>query len=366
VYRRAYALLVGTAVFMGVSGIVVAHSLGRTMVDPDGFLGPSWLRLPMLLGAAFILDLLRTLVVRRHQLLQPKVLIRARIREHWGRERLALVVLGLVSFYVTYVSYRNLKSFLPFVEGDDHKFDRELDLVDHALTFGHSPGVALHDLLGTGISADFLSLIYLWFLPLVPLALIAWLTWGRNLSYGYWFATSQVLAWTFGTISYYMLPTLGPGFSFAWRYQDVVHTPSGALMQGLSHGRNAVLQSGIEGSVQSVAGFASLHCAITLLFALMVQYTIRSRLLHWIFWVNFSLTIVATLYFGWHYIADDIAGILIALLSFYLGGLASGQKFERGGLASHPTTTTSAVPVDRSAKAPRPSRKRESAESAGH
>ena len=37
---------------------------------------------------------------------------------------------------------------------------------------------------------------------------------------------------------------------------------------------------------------------------------------------------MATLYFGWHYIADDLAGIVIAMVSFYVGGLASGQKFE--------------------------------------
>ena len=98
-------------------------------------------------------------------------------------------------------------------------------------------------------------------------------------------------------------------------------------------------------SVQSVAGFASLHCAITLLLALMVQYTVRSKVAKWAFWVNFGLTVVATLYFGWHYIADDIAGIVIAIVAFYLGGIASGQKFERGGLASHPTTMTSAIPV---------------------
>jgi hypothetical protein len=41
-----------------------------------------------------------------------------------------------------------------------------------------------------------------------------------------------------------------------------------------------------------------------------------------------------------------VAGILIALLAFYLGGIASGQKFDRHGLASHPTTTTSSVPVE--------------------
>ena len=68
--------------------------------------------------------------------------------------------------------------------------------------------------------------------------------------------------------------------------------------------------------------------------------------MHWALWINFGCTIVATLYFGWHYIADDIPGVAIALVSFYLGGLASGQKFERHGLSSHPTTTTSKVPVE--------------------
>ena len=103
--------------------------------------------------------------------------------------------------------------------------------------------------------------------------------------------------------------------------------------------------AGLEGQVQSVAGFASLHCAITLLLALMVQYTIRSKAAKIVVWVNFGLTVVATLYFGWHYIADDLAGIVIAMVSFYVGGVASGQKFEPKSLRSHPTTTTSAVPI---------------------
>ena len=45
-------------------------------------------------------------------------------------------------------------------------------------------------------------------------------------------------------------------------------------------------------------------------------------------------------------VGDDLAGILIALIAFYVGGIASGQKFDRHGLASHPTSTTSQVPVD--------------------
>ncbi|MGZ4450649.1 MAG: phosphatase PAP2 family protein [Nocardioides sp.] len=344
-YRRAYALLLGIAAVMGVSAVVTALVVGRSLADPDGFLGPSWLRLPLLIGMAFLVDLLpRTLWQSRMKPgLMPDIW-RTRVRTHWTRERVTLVVLGVVCFYITYVSYRNLKSFTPFVIHT--KYDRTLHLMDRTLMFGHEPGVLLHHLLGTGVAAYFLSYVYLWFLPLVPLALTAWLVWSRNMSFGYWFATSQVIAWTLGTVSYYALPTLGPGLAYYYVYTDLPNTPTSSLMESLVNTRHTVIHTGVEGIVQSVAGFASLHCAITLLMALMVQFTLRSKVLKTIFWVNFGCTIVATLYFGWHYISDDVAGIMIAFVAFYVGGLASGQKFARHSLSSRPTTTNSAVPVD--------------------
>jgi hypothetical protein len=278
---------------------------------------------------------------------QMWAIVRDRWVSHWNRERLTLVLLGLVCFYVTYVSYRNLKSFLPEVMGTSRDYDRTLHQIDRFVFFGHEPAIVLHSILGTGPIAYFLSYIYLWFLPLVPLALAAWLVWSRNISFGYWFATSQVLAWTLGTASYYLVPSVGPGFEYSWLYQDLDNTPASQLMNSLWNGRDAVLNwTTTPDSVQSVAAFASLHCAITLLVALMVQYTIKTRWVHWVFWTNFGITVVATLYFGWHYVSDDVAGIVIAFLSFYLGGLASGQKFDRHGLSSHPTTTSSIVPVD--------------------
>lgn len=334
---------------MGALAILAAWALDKSLADPEGFLGPSWLRLPMLVGGAFLADLLpRTLWGSRMRPTAMPAVWRERVRTHWTRERVTLVVMGVVCFYITYVSYRNLKSFLPFVMGPV-KYDRELHLVDRALMFGHDPAILLHNVLGTGISAHVLSYIYLWFLPLVPLALTAWLVWSRNLTFGYWFATSQCVAWALGTLSYYALPTLGPGFRYPWLYEDLDNTPASSLMSSLFYGRSGVIHTGIEGAVQSVAGFASLHCAITLLVAMMVQFTLRSTVLKWIFWVNFGITVIATVYFGWHYIADDVAGIMIALISFYVGGVASGQKFERHGLASHPTATTSAVPVEHDA-----------------
>jgi membrane-associated phospholipid phosphatase len=84
--------------------------------------------------------------------------------------------------------------------------------------------------------------------------------------------------------------------------------------------------------VQSVGGFASLHCGITLLMALMIQATINNKIARWAGWINFGITVVATIYFGWHYLADDIAGCMIALVAYYLGGLVANQKFQRKGV----------------------------------
>lgn len=345
-YRRAYVLLVGVASVMGLIALVLAITVERRLADPEGFLGPAWVRLPMLIVAAFLMDLLpRTLWTSRFHPRRMPELIRQRIREHWTRERMTLVIMGVVCFYITYVSYRNIKSFLPFVRPDTY-FDRELHLVDRTLFAGHEPAVILHQWLGMGFTAQALSVIYLWFLPLVPLALTAWLIWPKNISYGYWFATSQCIAWSLGTASYYMLPTLGPGFEYVSLFADLPETGSGQLMEGLIYGRQTVMYAGQLGDVQSVAGFASLHVAITLLVALMAQYTLTWRPLHWLLWANFALTVVATIYFGWHYVADDIAGVVIALVAFYLGGIASGQKFDRHGLGSHPTTRSSRIPVD--------------------
>lgn len=354
-YRRAYVTLVGVAVVMGALALVVSLQYDQQLLDPEGrFLGPSWLRLPLLIFGALLLDLLpRTLWKSRMRPAAMLPVLRERWRTHWNRDRLTLVALGVSCFYVTYVSYRNLKSALPFVRSFDNPndmFDRELNTIDRVLFFGNQPGPVMHDILGTDLTAHVLSSIYLWFLPLVPLALTAWLVWSRNISYGYWFATSQGIAWSLGTLSYYALPTLGPVFHFAPGYTALAHTPTTDLIESLSSSRNKVLYgdydgSAVEGIVNSVAGFASLHTAITLLVALMVQFTLRSQLLKVVFWVNFALTIVATIYFGWHYLADDIAGVMIAFVAFYLGGIATGQKFNRYSFQSHPTTTTANVPV---------------------
>jgi hypothetical protein len=340
--------MVTIAVVMGLLAFITGQVLGYPLRDPEGFLGPAWVRLPMLCLGAFIADIVpRTLWRSRGKLSQFRTEARLLIREHWTRERITLVVLGLVCFYVTYVSYRNLKNFLPFVRGAESRIqgDYELHKLDQWLLFGNDPALLLHDLLGTTVTAHVLSWVYLIFLPMVPISVTIWLVWSRNVSFGYWFVTSQCICWTLGTASYYMIPTLGPNFAFPFLYADLDTTGVSALQDALFWGRYSVRFDPFANGVQSVAGFASLHVAVTLVMALVAQYTVRHRFIKVTLWVYMGITVLSTTYFGWHYIADDVAGAIIAFISFYLGALASGQKFDEHGRHSHPTTTTSDVPV---------------------
>jgi membrane-associated phospholipid phosphatase len=344
VKRRAFGLLLGVAIVTGVLTVIASAYLDMPIRDPEGFLGPSWLRLPLLCVGAFLGDVLPRAAWRARS--RPKAFLnecRRVISEHWTRERVQLVVIGLGSFYVTYVGYRNLKSFLPFLREGTH--DPMLKDWDLALAFGHYPAVLLHQALGEGLAAHLLSFVYLLFLPFVPLSLVAWLVWSRNITYGYWYVTALCLCWALGTLSYYAIPSQGPAFTSVWLFKDLDPTGVTALQDSLDYSREDVLTNPMVESVQSVAGFASLHVAITLCAALVAHYTVRHAVIRWALWVFAWLTVVSTIYFGWHYVADDVAGAAIAVVSVWLAGRATGQRFHRHGLASHPTSSTPRLPL---------------------
>jgi PAP2 superfamily protein len=346
VTRRAYSLIVGVAVVMGVAAVVVSLSLHEGLKDPDGSMGPSWFRMPTMLLGALVVDVVpRALWRSRLRLRSFPSQAKAIVDEHWTRERITLVVVGLVSFYVTYVSYRNLKNYLPRVNPTLH--DTALHRIDHFLMLGHDPAIVLHQVFGETYAAHVFAVVYLLFLPISPVSLVVYLVWSRNIGYGLWYATAHCLAWALGTASYYALPTLGPNFAFPFVYRDLDPTGVTSLLNSLYYSRQAVVHPGPDtaSAIQSVAGFASLHIGITLTLALVVQFTVRQAWVRRGMWVYFALTALSTIYFGWHYISDDIAGAVIAFVSVWLGARATGQTFLRRGRDAGAEAVGEDVPV---------------------
>jgi hypothetical protein len=341
-----WAFLVVNAAIIGGAAFLASAILERPIADPEGsFLGPSWVRLPVLCLSAIVIDLLpRALWQGRLHPARTWDAVRHRLRTHWTRARLQLVVVGISGFYVVYVSYRNLKSLLPLLH--DEKYDRELRLLDRFLLFGRDPATLLQDVLGTDLTAHVLSAVYLTYIPLVAIFVTAWLVWAR-IGHGWWFVTAQGIAWTLGAVSYYLIPTLGPGIMYPWLTSDLATTGASDLMESLVYSRQGFLWGG--GDYQGVAGFASLHTAIALLWALMAHATLRNKAIRTVFWVNFALTVVATLYFGWHYIADDLAGAAIAIIAFRVGARVTGQR----SVNEEPTSIASITPARIGDSAPR-------------
>ena len=200
------------------------------------------------------------------------------------------MVVGLVSFYVTYVSYRNLKNFLPLVnDSKTHDLllhsDRQGDHVRPGAGDRAAPAARARTTPRT-CSAT----VYLLFLPISPASLIVFLVWSRNISYGYWYATVAV-------------PRLGAGHGQLLRAADPraqLRVPVPLRRPRLDRGeRRSRTRCGggvrtcsshplTTDSIQSVAGFASLHVGIILTLALVTHYTVRHAVIRWAMWAFFG------------------------------------------------------------------------------
>jgi membrane-associated phospholipid phosphatase len=250
-------------------------------------------------------------------------------RTRWTAGRIAVVAVALGSFHLTYLAYRNIKSVAPLLRPGD-VFDRQLLDVDHWLLAGRDPYVALHDLLGTDTAAHWLSWVYMVFFAVIPLALAAGLVLVPELRAGLFVATALSLTWLLGAGSYLILPSIGPFHVDAGAFAGLPHTPVTDLQISLLEKRAAFLADpGAPGAAQSIGAFASLHTAIWGTIVLAAHLLRLPRAACAIMWALALLTIVATVYFGWHYILDDVAGALISVLAVGLAALLTGFRPRR-------------------------------------
>ncbi len=312
------------AVVTATAAVTTNALLGLPLRDPDGVAGPAWVRLPGIVLIFLALDIAPRALLRWRTEGGPRAAVRAVVADRWSASRLVLVAVGLASFYVTYVSYRNLKGALPFVR--DSLADGPLLALDRAFLLGSDPSTVLHALLGTGVAAYVLSAVYIAFLGFVPVSVAASLVWTRDTGRGAWYVTALGLCWSLGAASYYLIPSLGPVYARPGLFSDLPVTGVTRLQESLLAARVEVLTDPwATNALHGVAAFASLHVAIIFTAALVAQRMGLARGLRYAMWVFFVLTVLSTVYFGWHYLLDDIAGAGIGWVSVWLAGHATGQ-----------------------------------------
>lgn len=335
-------MAIAVAALTGATAVVMSLLTGQDMRDPDGILGPSYVRLPLILCLFFVLDMLPRAIRRVNDVGQIWSSCRDVLHERWPWWRVRIALLGMSAFYVTYVGYRNIKNYLPSVR--EERYDDWLQLTDSLLFLGADPAVLLHQVLGTGMAAHVLSAVYISYLMLVPLSLAAALVWNRNISLGFWYVTALCINWSLGSASYYLLPSVGPRYIEGEYFSSTLpDTGVSALQDSLWGSRLKVLIDPLDtNSIHGVAAFASLHVSVVFTAAYCAHRAGLHRMLRAALWTYLGLTALSTVYFGWHYVVDDIAGVAIGWIAVTLGALATGNQVLPGRHAARRPETIDA------------------------
>ena len=320
----------GVAVAMAVVTWVVAAAHDLPVRDPDGVSVPTWVRLPLIVLAAVLLDLVArwTAYVRATPRAGAWQALRAVLRERWTREQVWFTASGLVAWYVSYVAFRNLKGYLPFV--NDRLWDTELARLDRLLWLGHDPAGVLHEVLGTGWAAWLLSGVYVLWIGLVPAALAIALVWTRRSIAGALYVTAVSFNWLLGVAIYYLVPSLGPIYSRPQQFDDLPRTFNTDVQGLLLDDRVAVLTDAWDTrAVQTIAAFASLHVAITVTTCLVAELLRLPRWVRLSGWVFAGLTCLSTVYLGWHFFVDVLGGVAVGTLALVLAAWTTGHPLRR-------------------------------------
>lgn len=321
VQRYPYVLscVLLTLAFLGLAQGTAVH-IGVPIRDPEGaLLGERMIGPVLLMGVFAYLDSLRRALRLRRRGTETRLveLSMEIFRERWWWKRLLMAVVGFMCFAFTYLAYRNLKSFVSLI--DYRSYDQELLAMDRWFALGNDPASVLHDVLGTGAMAHVLSWIYLVYIPLVAVTVSAALAFAERMREAYVFVATYMWCWILGTASYYAIPTLGPFASRERLFADVSTTNVARLQRALVEHRIRLHSDNIgDEVVGGIAGFASLHVGVVVAVVLLMRYY-RQRVLMWAAVAFLVPTTIATVYFGWHFIIDDLAGLVLGWLAFVLG-----------------------------------------------
>ena len=323
-----------------LAAVLTTDAAGLPLRDPDHVAGR---RLAMVLGLVALLIALDVLVrarLRSRTGRPSRAAIASVWRERWTLPRGVAVGSALISFYVTYLAYRNLKSVVPLIRPGD-LFDRQLADLDRSLFGGHDPAALMHELLGTGVAAHFMSGAYMIFFAFIPGTLAIAVVFARNLQPGLFYVTAQshqLAARPPAATS--SLPVAGTRLPRAVRLRGPAeHAGSGNCRSCCSTSGSSSF--GTRPAARRRASARSPRCTCPSSSPPRSRPTCcgLARPLRIGAWVLLGLTIAATIYLGWHYVVDDLAGVVLGAIAILLARALTGLDLRTARRAGRAATT---------------------------
>ncbi len=296
-----------------VMGVASAR-VGVPVRDPHH----SWLfgRLAIAVGLLGLLAVAEAAARSRRAGWTPRGTVDA-LRDRWEPRRLALALTGLLAYQLVYLCYHNLKSWLVFQTPRDDMLQRW----DRWLFLDHSPAVLLHDLLGQTVGSYVLTAVYESFSTIVTVSLVAAIVFPAQIRRGYVYLASAMWVWILGVGAYYLIPSLGPFSHAPDDFAGLARTSTQDTQAlYLTQRAHLLAEPQSRDATAQIAAFASLHVAVVLMILLMARYYGLRRLAR-VLTVYLSVTMLATVYLGWHFVVDLIGGVAVAYAAVALGRL---------------------------------------------
>lgn len=238
--------------------------------------------------------------------------VRAFAAERLTFERLIHDFRLLNAVAVMFVVFIQLKHLTPFIRKS--LFDEALLLSEQSMFGGELAGALLARSLPTEFAAV-LSDAYVLFYPYMAFLILYFIL--RSKQSGSTFCTAFALCWFLGAALIYLVPSWGPCFYRPELFNHLAPTQMSELQSDLW--KNKLFVESNPNSTEGVfliSGFPSLHVAIPLLGTILLYPF--SQALALASGALTILTVLSTLYFGWHYVIDDVGAAFLVFLALVL------------------------------------------------
>jgi membrane-associated phospholipid phosphatase len=184
----------------------------------------------------------------------------------------------------------------------------------------------LHDLLGQHWADYGLTAVYESFSTWVPLSVIVALAFADRIRDAFVFVASAAWVWVLGIVSYYLVPSIGPFASSPHHFSGLPQTVVTSRQAQFVGQRLYLLRHPHDNDAFSqLAAFGSLHVGFTCMTLLVLRH-FGFRWPHRAMTVYLGAVMLATVYLGWHFAVDDVAGVALAFAAVALGRWTVGPS----------------------------------------